>query len=179
MDQDAAYFAEDATDRRAALTAAVTLASSRGDIAPGEWESLANLAYRWLRDRDSLHATSISLVPGTPQPEGTAMSTTFDLSDVDQVTFTLSAADAKGADVPVPSDTWTWALADPDNTGSTLTVSADTLSATVAAGTPDTTGTLTLSVTGQTSGLTGAEAILVVASAATTIGLVAGTPTAE
>lgn len=179
MADDAGYFAEDATDRRAALTAAADLTSRRGDLGPHEWRDVADAAYRWLRDRDSLHASTITLVPGTPQPEGTDMSTVFDLSDVDQVTFTLSASDAKGASVPVPADTWAWALADPDSTGSTLTVSADTLSAVVAAGTPDTTGTLTLTVTGDTTGLTGAEAILVVASAATVIGLEPGTPTPE
>jgi hypothetical protein len=58
-----------------------------------------------------------------------------------------------------------------------LTVSADTLSATVAAGTP--TPNLSLSVTGGNTGLTGAEAIIVQATAATTIGLVPGTATPE
>jgi hypothetical protein len=192
---DAAYLAADAEDRRHALAAAVELASHREDVyvrdrnedgdaqfLPPEhvrWLSLADEAYRWLRDRDSLHASTITLVPGTPIKEGSTMTATIDLSDVDEITFTLSAADAKGASVPVPTDTWQWSLSDPDETGSTLLVSADTLSATVAAGSPDTTGTLTLTVTGQTSGLTGAEAILVQASAAATIGLVAGTPAAE
>ena len=176
---DDAYLAADAEDRRHALAAAADLASRRGDLGPHEWRDVANAAYRWLRDRDSLHASSIQLVPGTPEKEGTAVTATIDLSDIDEVVFTLSAADAKGASVPVPTDTWSWTLADPDATGSTLTVSTDTLSATVAAGSPDTTGTLTLTVTGQTTGLTGAEAILVVASAASVIGLVAGTPTAE
>jgi hypothetical protein len=185
MADDAAYLEEDATDRRVALATAADLASRRGDIHlhhdAGEphWLGLADSAYRWLRQRDSLHASSIQLVPGTPEKEGTTVTATIDLSDIDQVTFTLSAADAKGASVPVPTDTWSWSLSDPDGTDSVLTVSADTLSATVAAGTPDTTGTLTLTVTGQNTGLTGAEAILVVASAASVIGLEAGTPVAE
>lgn len=183
-----AYLIADAADRRSALNAAVSMASHRGDVLIGEssrvrsdahWLRLADDAYRWLRDRDTLHATTIQLVPGKPVKEGTEVSTVFDLSDTDQVVFTLSASDAKGASVPMPADTWSWALADPDATASVLTVSDDTLSATVAAGTPDTTGTLTLTVTGQTTGLTGAEAILVVASAATVIGLEPGTPTAE
>jgi hypothetical protein len=181
--------AEDADDRRAALAAAVTLAGQRlevsvadGFIATGQphWLNLATSAYRWLRQRDSLRAVSLVLVPGTPYPEGTTpMGTTFDLSDTQEVAFTLSGVDAKGVAVPAPVDTWTWSLADPDGTGSVLTVSADTTSATVAAGTPDTTGTLTLSVTGASTGLTGAEAIVVVASAATAISVVPGTPSPE
>jgi hypothetical protein len=184
---DDAYLQADAEDRRTALARAVELASKRGDVGLHgsevgggvHWLRLADDAYYWLRNRVSLRASTITLDPGTPVKEGTPMTATIDLSDVDQVTFTLSAADAKGASVPVPTDTWSWSLSDPDGTDSVLTVSADTLSATVAAGTPDTTGTLTLTVTGQNTGLTGAEAILVVASAASVIGLEAGTPVAE
>ena len=178
------YLAADAEDRRAALSAAVQLAADGSLTWPGHgspaWLDAADRAYTWLRQRDSLKPAAVTIVPGQPHKEGTIpVTTTFDLSDTDEVTFTLSAQDAKGSSVPMPADTWQWALADPDGTGSTLTVSADTLSATVAAGTPDTTGTLTLTVTGQSSGLNGAEAILVQASAAATIGLVAGTPVAE
>jgi len=186
---DTAWFAEDAADRRAALEAAVQMAAQRLEVSLADswgpsgqphWLRLADNAYRWLRCRDSLKAVSLVLMPGVPYPEGTIpMGTTFDLSDTDEVVFTLGGADAKGANVPAPADTWTWALADPDGTASVLTVSADTTTATVAAGTPDTTGTLTLTVTGQNSGLTGAEAILVVASAATAVELVPGTPSAE
>lgn len=186
MSDDAAYLAADADDARAALAFTAEVVARRGDtdIEHGQgrgphWQQIADQAYSWLRNRVSLRASAITLVPGTPEKEGTTVTATIDLSDIDQVTFTLSAEDAKGASVPVPADTWTWDLADPDSTGSVLTVSTDTLSATVAAGTPDTTGTLTLTVTGQTSGLTGAEAILVVASAASVIGLVAGTPAPE
>jgi len=183
------YMAEDADDRRAALAAAVIMAGRRlevsvadGFIATGQphWLNLATSAYRWLRQRDSLKAVSLVLVPGTPYPEGsTPMGTTFDLSDTDSVVFTLGGVDAKGAAVPAPADTWTWTLDDPDSTGSVLTVSPDTTSATVAAGTPDTTGTLTLNVSGATSGLVGAESILVVASAATAISIVPGAPSPE
>jgi hypothetical protein len=186
---DAAYLEADAIDRRAALDMATALAASctsdeawpwQGEDSRQTWLTLADHAYRWLRQRDSLKAVTLVLNPGTPYPEGTTpMGTTFDLSDTDEVVFTLGGVDAKGASVPAPADTWTWNLADPDATGSVLTVSADTTSATVAAGSPDTTGTLTLTVTGQSSGLTGAEAILVVASAATAVELVPGTPSAE
>jgi hypothetical protein len=186
-DPDAAYLGADAKDRRCALNMATVLAAScasdeawarQGDDSRQVWLTLADHAYRWLRQRDSLKAVTLVLNPGTPYPEGTTpMGTTFDLSDTDEVVFTLGGVDAKGASVPAPADTWAWNLADP--TGSVLTVSADTTTATVAAGSPDTTGTLTLTVTGQASGLTGAEAILVVASAATAIELVPGTPSAE
>jgi hypothetical protein len=88
-------------------------------------------------------------------------------------------ADAKGAPVPAPADTWEWTLTDPDATGSVLTVSPDTTSATVAAGSPDTTGSLLLAVTGQNTGLTGSEGITIVATAATAINLVPGEPTPE
>jgi hypothetical protein len=186
---DEAYLLADALDRRAALDMATGLAAScssdeawpwQGDDSRQVWLKLADHAYRWLRCRDSLKAVALVLNPGTPYPEGTTpMGTTFDLSDTDQVVFTLSGVDAKGAAVPAPTDTWSWTLDDPDATGSVLTVSADTTSATVAAGTPDTTGTLTLNVTGANSGLVGAEAILVVASAATAISIVPGTPSAE
>ena len=107
------------------------------------------------------------------------MSSVIDLSDIQEVAFTLGGTDAKGASVPAPADTWAWTLADPDSTGAVLTVSADTTSATVAAGSPDTTGTLTLNVAGANTGLAGAQAILVVASAATAIQLVEGTPSDE
>lgn len=178
---DAAYLAADADDRRAALEAATTLAACQPDFPwidrHDDWLTLAGHAYRWLRARDSLRAVSVELVPGTPHPEGTIMATTFDLSDTDSVTFTLTGLDAKGAAVPAPSDTWSWSLADPDSSGAQLAVSADTLSATVSAGVPDT--NLLLTVSGQSTGITGAEAIVVQATAAVTVGLVPGTPVAE
>jgi hypothetical protein len=176
------YLAADAEDRRHALAAAIDLTAARGDYAPHEWTSLADKAYRWLRDRDSLHATSVQIVPGTPYPEGsTPMTTTFDLSDTDEVQFSLTGQDAKNAPVPLTSGfTAAWTLADPDSTGAVLTVSADTTTATVAAGVPDSNLLLSVVVTNPDgSTLSGAEAIVVQATAATTVGLVAGTPVAE
>ena len=173
----------DTADAHAALAAAASVMAA---AAAGAWKppppryltDLAETAYRWLRRRDSLRAASITLTPGTPRAEGTPdMTTVFNLNDTDQVEFTLQAQDAKGAPVDVPADTWTWALADPDASGAVLTVAGDTLSAVVAAGTPD--ANLMLSVSGDASGLAGAEAIIVQATAAATIGLVAGTPVPE
>jgi hypothetical protein len=177
LPDDHAWLEADAADSRTALHEAAQIISS-GQAGAHQWVPLASGAYAWLRGRQSLRAVTIQLIPGEPRKEGsTPVATTFDLSDVDQVDFTLTGLDAKGASVPAPADTWTWALADPDTSGATLTVSADTLTATVGAGVPDT--NLMLTVTGSTSGLTGAEAIIVQASAAATVGLVAGTPVPE
>ncbi len=65
-----------------------------------------------------------------------------------------------------------------------LTVSEDTLSAVVAAGVPDSNLMLSVSGTvtnpdGSTTAVTGAEAIIVTAGPAVTVGLVAGTPSPE
>jgi hypothetical protein len=178
---DQAYLAEDARDRRAALAFAQAFVYGVQGREEFGWPPLADEAYRWLQRRDSIRAVSIQLIAGEPRnEEGTpAMSSVIDLSDIQEVPFTLGGTDAKGASVAAPSDTWTWTLADPDATGATVTVSADTTSAVVAAGSPDTTGVLTLTVTGQNSGLTGSQAIDVVASAATAIQLVEGTPADE
>lgn len=186
---DRDLFAADAADRRAALQNATDLMASlfegqaprhpaavEGMTDP--WLYLATSAYRWLRCRETLRVARIELTPGTPRKEGTPdMATTFNLQDDNEVTFTLTGFDDKGASVAAPADTWSWSLADPDSSGAVLTVSDDTLSATVAGGTPDT--NLMLSVAGATTGLTGAEAIIVLAGPATTIGLVAGDPSAE
>lgn len=170
--------AEDAADRRAALSAAVTLLGQIELIRRAELVTLADHAYRWLRSRDTLRATSIQLIPGKPFTEGTiSMTATINLDDTAVLPFSLGGEDAKGVEVGAPADNWAWTLNDPDASGAVLTVSADTLSATVAAGTP--TSNLNLSVAGANTGLTGAEAIVVLATAATTISLVAGTPAAE
>jgi hypothetical protein len=174
---DAAYLAADQADAHAALAEAARIIASGQSKDPREWIDLATRGYHWLRNRDSLRPVRISLKAGEPRKEGTPMTTTYNLEDDDEVTFSLQGFDAKGAEVAAPSDTWSWTLADPDSSGATLTVSADTTTATVAGGVPDT--NLMLSVTGATSGLSGAEAIIVVAGPVATIGLVAGTPTPE
>jgi hypothetical protein len=192
VNADGAFLAADAEDRRAALAAAAEVASHRGDadlITPGStshWLALAERAYRWLRDRSTLHAVSVQIIPGTPYPEGTMpVTATYTLDDTDEVVFTLTGQDAKGAAVPLPAGyTASWSLADPDSTGAVLTPSADTTSATLAAGTPDTNLMVSVTVTitnadGSTTTLTGAEAVIVQATAATTVGLVAATPSAE
>jgi redox-sensitive bicupin YhaK (pirin superfamily) len=182
-----AYLAADAEDRRAALAAAAVLLGrrSRPDSfamrsqpasSTREWLQAASAAYGWLQGRDSLKAVQIFIEAGKPQQEGTPVTTSLNLVDNQTVGFTLSGADSKGIQVPAPADTWAWASDDTAGAIGTLTVSADTLSATVAAVAP---GTLTLSVTGATSGLTGAEAIIVTAGPAVTIDLVPGTPAAE
>jgi hypothetical protein len=178
-----AYLAEDAIDRRTALECSTALAAAhhtRGDRPASDthWLNLAEHAYCWLRNRRTLRAVRLDLNPGIPYPEGSIpVTATIDLSDTSNLPFTLSGADAKGAQVDAPADTYEWTLTDPDASGATLTVADDTMSATVAAGTP--TANLAVSVAGSTSGLQGAEAIIVQATAATTISLVPGTPTPE
>jgi hypothetical protein len=188
---DEAYLQADAADRRAALAGATQIVASRGDCGLGrdgdrDWLQLAERGYRFLRARDSLRAVSLQITPGTPYKEGsTPVTATFDLSDTYEVVFSLTGLDAKDAAVPLPAGfTATWALADPDSTGATLTASADTTTATLAAGVPDSNLMVSVSVAipnpdGSTTTLTGAEAVIVQASAATTVGLVAGTPAPE
>lgn len=182
---DDAYLAEDATDRRAALAAAVDLTSRRGDIGPDDWHHLADSAYRWLRERDSLRIVSVQIIPGSPYPRGTSpMTSIFDLSAVDSDVFTLMGADANGNPVPLPANyTAAWSLLDPADTGAVLTPSDDTTSATLA---PVLVGTLTIDVTvtvtnsdGSTSTYQGAEAVIVAAGPIDTIAVVPGTPTPE
>ena len=73
-----------------------------------------------------------------------------------------------------------WSLADPDSTGATLTPSADTTSATLGAGVPDSNLMVSVVVTNPDgSTISGAEAVVVQASEAVTVGLVPGTPTPE
>ena len=173
---DDTQFSQDAEDRRAALRCAVDLALESGNHSGVRITADANYFYAWLRWRDTMRAVSIVLQPGTSSQEGTsAMATTFEMADNDQVTFTLDGKDAKGADVPSPSDSLNWSLADPDGSGAVLTVSGDTLSAVVAAGTA--TANLVLSAAGQSSGLSGQCAITITAGPAVAVDLVPGTPT--
>lgn len=176
-----AYLEADHEDRLAALEAATAVIASPlvvQDINDhAGWLSLADRAYRWLQQRDSLHAVRIELIAGTPRKEGSPVTTNFNLEDDDQVIFSLTGLDSKGASVPAPSDTWAWSLGDPDSSGASLAVSDDTLTATVSGGVPDT--NLVLTVAGQSTGITGAEAIIVTAGPVTTVGLVAGTPSPE
>lgn len=187
--QDHAYLQADAEDRRAALTAATTIIAADGGMPHGrrgEWLGFADDAYHWLRSRSSLLITAIKLTPGEPRPEGTPeMATIFNLADTDSVPFSLSGLDAKGASVPLPDGfSAAWSLADPDSTGAVLTPSADNTTAVLSAGVPDSNLLVSVAVTitnpdGSTSTLNGAEAVTVTATAATTVGIVAGTPAAE
>jgi hypothetical protein len=181
----AASFAADADDRRAALAAAVGLTAARGDYAPNEWTSLADAAYRWLRERDTLRIVSVQIIPGTPYPEGTSpMTSTFDLSATSEDIFTLTGQDANGNPVPLPANyTASWTLSDPAGTGAVLTPSADMTSATLA---PVLVGTVTINVAvtvtnsdGTTSTFQGAEAVIIAAGPINTIAVVPGTPTPE
>ena len=109
------------------------------------------------------------------------MTATINLEDTQEIPFTLQGQDAKGADVALDAGfTAAWTLTDPDNSGAVLTPSADTTSAVLAAGTPTPNILVSVTVTDPDgSTLQGAEAVIVQATAATTVSLVAGTPAAE
>lgn len=179
-----AYLGADAHDRRCALeSAALILAHRRSDAfgrqqasSTRQWLEVADAAYSWLQGRDSLNASQIFIESGEIQQEGTAVTTSLNLVDNQKVGFTLMGADSKGVQVPAPADTWTWVSDDTAGAIVTLAVSSDTTSCEVSAVAP---GTATITVTGATSALTGAEAVIVSAGPATTIDLVAGTPAAE
>jgi len=184
---DSQYMIADQADRQFALNQATAV------FAGGSWPreednpgrallEHATAAYRWLRHRDSLVPVALTIVPGIPQPEGSApMATVISLDDTQEVSFTLSGSDAKGSSVPLDAGyTAAWALADPDASGAVLTPSADGTSATVAAGTPTDNLSLSVTVTNpDASVLTGVEAVQVVATAATSVSLVEGTPSPE
>jgi hypothetical protein len=184
MPDSSPELAADAADRRAALEAATYLAGQRHTDWPMEladrhreaWLDYAEAAYQWLRDRPTLRAVYITLNPLNIRTEGTNVTTSLNLQDDQELTFSLSGADDKGVEVPAPSDTWTWTSDDTAQAIVVLTVSADTTTATVAAVAP---GTATISVAGQNTGLQGAEAVVVTAGPAVTIDLVAGTPSTE
>jgi len=184
---DREYFTEDAADRRAALAAATEITAFTGGLWDrAAWLHLADRAYRWLKGRDSLRAVTLQITPGTPRKEGSApVATVYSLADTDEVPFTLTGLDAKGAAVPLPdSFTAAWSLADPDASGAVLTVSDDTFSAVLSAGVPDTNLMVSVSISfpnpdGSTGTLAGAEAVIVTATAAATVGIVAGTPSPE
>lgn len=176
----AAYLLADAEDARTALQVAA--------VANDGFTSLlerAQACYGWLRSRQTLRPAAIRLTPGTPHPEGHPVTTTFNLADTDEVTFSLTGLDAKNAEVPLPSGfTATWELADPDTSGAVLTPSADGSTAVLSSGVPDTNLMISVSVSvtnpdGSTTTMTGAEAVIVQATAATTVGLVPGTPQPE
>jgi len=178
---DAAYLQADATDRRFAASLA---AGMKDEFA--SWQERASHIYAWLRARPTVRPAAIRIIPGTPYPEGTSpVTTTFDLSDADEVEFTLTGLDVKNAPVPLPDGfTAAWTLTDPDSTGAVLTPSADNTTAVLSAGVPDSNLMVSVSVTvtspdGSTTVMQGAEAVIVTASDAVTVGIVPGTPAPE
>jgi hypothetical protein len=176
----AAYLLADAEDARTALQVAAVSKDGFTGLT-----DRAQACYGWLRSRETLRLAGVRLIPGTPYPEGHPVATTFDLNDTDEVPFSLTGLDAKLAPVPLPAGfSATWSLADPDASGAVLTPSADGATAVLGSGVPDTNLMVSVSVAitnpdGSTSTLTGAEAVIVQATAAATVGIVPGTPTPE
>ncbi|MDQ2876140.1 MAG: hypothetical protein M3Y33_15650 [Actinomycetota bacterium] len=183
---DPAVLAADAEDARAALAAATAVLAAGAAWRPvevGRLTSLSAVAYRFLRSRDTLRAVSVRLVAGTPYKEGTTpVATVFNLADTDSVSFSLTGLDAKGAATDLPAGfSAAWTLADPDATGAVLTPSADSTTAVLGAGVPDSNLMVSVAVTvtnpdGTTTVINGAEAVVVTATAAVTVGIVPGTP---
>jgi hypothetical protein len=190
VNDDRARLEADAADRRAALHEATVIIAARTGggwrATDRDWLRLAGHAYLFLRARDSLRAVSVQIINGKPYKEGTTpVSTVLNLSDADSVPFSLTGLDVKDAQVPLPDGfAATWSLADPDATGAVLTPSDDGATAVLSAGVPDSNVMVSVSVVitnpdGSTTTLAGAEAVIVQASDATTIGIVPGTPTPE
>lgn len=181
-DRDQYTLAADALDRRAALENAAYYLAAQDTTGWDPFQhktglfGLADEAYRWLRQRATLTAVYLTLNPLNLRKEGSNVTSSLNLQDDQELTFSLMGADDKGVAVPAPSDTWTWTSDDSAQAIVVLTVSADTTTATVAAVAP---GTATISVTGQNTGLQGAEAVVVTAGPAVTIDLVASAPSQE
>lgn len=173
-------FEEDAEDRRAALDAAVALASQAACTVHGctckreHVIAAASEFYAWLRRRDTLRASFVFIAPD-PFTEGNSpMDTTFSGPDSGDMVFTLAGADSRNVGVPVPSDTWNWSLADPDTSGAVLNVAADALSATVTPGNP--TSSLVLSVAGASTGFAAQCALTITAGPAVGVEIVPPAP---
>jgi hypothetical protein len=100
---------------------------------------------------------------------------TLQLTDIQDDQLTLSAADAAGNPVPLPTGSVAWATSDP--TILTVTPSADGMSAELGAVGPLGTAQVTVAVAVDPSTtLTGSLDVTVVASAAATIQIIPGTP---
>ncbi len=181
-DRDQYTLAADANDRRTALENATYLVAALDTTGwtpfqhRDNWLDAADAAYQWLRQRATLRAVYLTLNPLNLRKEGSNVTSSLNLQDDQELTFSLMGADDKGVAVPAPSDTWTWTSDDTAQAIVVMTVSADTTTATVAAVAP---GTATISVAGQNTGLQGAEAVVVTAGPAVTIDLVASAPSQE
>jgi hypothetical protein len=176
VDAHAGWLADDAADRRTALADATTMTTHFPGRRPNEppadeWFALADRAYHWLRNRESLRPASLKIAAGVPstQAKETTMALELDMTDVQSDTFTVSALDSKG--FAVPDGPYTWAES---SAGAVITIvpAADGSSVVATAVAP---GSATLTVT-DPGGLTGSELVVVTPGPVASIGIEAGTP---
>lgn len=182
----AAWLAEDATDRRVALSAATELATSGPHRVPWtaasgnwlkDWLSLADDAYTWLRNRDSLIPARLVITPGIPQSgtlEGAAMTTptpgTLSITDTQSDSLVVSAVDAAGFSTP-DAGPFTWVLASGGAAVASVTDNGDG-TATIKAVAP---GSDTVNAA-DAGGLTGSLLVTVETGPANSLVITPGTP---
>jgi hypothetical protein len=141
--------------------------------------SVATAYYRWLEGPVTLVVVADSVTYEQADPDGPGTPTVMkgnsvQLTDLQQVTLTVAEEDSKNQ--PVTGDSLVWTV---DNTAAvTLTPSADTYSCVVTA-VSDGTATVTVTDNSATPPLVGTDAITVVSSAATSLVISEGTPTAS
>jgi hypothetical protein len=153
-----------------ALTAAHLSAAQAGDVT-----ATANVFYAWLEGPAVMFLATDSLTYQQAAPDGPGTPTvkkgnTVQLTDIQQVTVSVSEQDSKGQPV---SDQLAWSV---DN-GSVISLvpSADTQSCLCVAGT-DGTATVTVTDNSVTPPLTATDVITVVSSAATALVISEGAP---
>ena len=137
--------------------------------------TVADIYYRWLEGPAVLFMTVDPTTFDQAAPEGPGQptnrkGTAVQLTDLQQVTLSVSEQDSKGQPV---ADSLTWSVDQP--TVISLVPSADTQSCLCVAGV-DGTAVITVTDNSVTPPLTGTDTITVVSSAATSIVLNEGTP---
>ncbi len=168
-------------EREAALTAAVTVSAAcftGGPEADRELLATATGIFDWLVGPVALYvAIGEVLDQGTKEPTGTPTGgNAMQLHDTEQVDLTVSVSDVKGAtvgdDPGTTTDDLTWTIDNP--TAASLTVSPDTRTCTVIAGTVGS-GVITVTL-GE---LSATLAVDVIPGAASKIEISEGAPTPQ
>ena len=170
-----------ADNRVTALRFAIDAMAVDGNLAAsaaGDVTATAGVFYRWLEGPAVIVLSADSLTYQQAAPEGPGAPTVktggkMQLTDVQQVTVSVSEQDSKGQPV---SDQLVWSV---DN-GSVVSLvpSADTQSCLCVAGT-DGTATVTVTDNSVTPPLTATDVITVVSSAATSLVISEGTAEAQ
>jgi hypothetical protein len=166
--------------RQFALSEAVKLHKDREftgtHTAAGQVVAAAEKFFGFLNEAAPTARLAFSIVLITDQATGSPSPHQYSggiptMLDTEQLVIAVQAEDSKGAPT---SDSLTWS-APGDVTGAVLTPSADTMSCTVAAGTP---GIVPVQAV-DPNGVTGLSPVTVTAGAATQLVLTQGTPTPQ